>query len=201
MYILHLIDSDYDLTAEKQYIRQLKSHSVVAFEALYNMYYSKLFAYCLQWTKSHEDAKEIVQDVFTKLWLNREQIKEENTLMFYIFKIAKNQLINRYRQNLQSPIFEEYVQYTNVLKISGNTTDAPIMYDDFCRKVEGIKRQLPVTQQKIFDSSIIDQKSNKEIAQELNLSEQTVRNQLSIALKKFRQQLVECAQSLSIFLF
>lgn len=121
--------------------------------------------------------------------------------MFYIFKIAKNQIINRYRQNLQSPIFEEYIQYTNELKISGNTTDAPIMYDDFCRKVEVIKRQLSKTQQKIFDSSVIDQKSNREIAQELNLSEQTVRNQLSLALKKFRQHLGDCARSFSIFLF
>lgn len=118
----------------KENIKLFKSGSTKAFEALYALYHSRLYGYCLQWTKSQDDSQEIVQDVFTKLWLNREDIKEESTLLFYIFKTTKNELINRYRRNLQSPIFEEYLKYINEMNLSSNNTDASLLYDEFCKK-------------------------------------------------------------------
>jgi len=177
------------MNSEKENIKLFKSGSTKAFEALYALYNSRLYAYCLQWTKSQDDSQEIVQDVFTNLWQSREEIKEENTLLFYIFRIAKNQLINRYRRNLQSPVFEEYVKYTNEMNLSSSNTDAPLLYDEFCEKVDQIKQKLPKTQQLVFEHSIFQQKTNKEIAQLLDMSEQTIKNQLSLALKTFRLKL------------
>ena len=177
------------MNSEKENIKLFKSGSTKAFEALYTLYNSRLYGYCFQWTKSQDDSQEIVQDVFTNLWQSRKEIKEENTLLFYIFRIAKNQLINRYRRNLKSPIFEEYVQYTNEVNLSSTHTDEPLLYDEFCRKIDQIKTKLPKTQQLVFEYSIFQQKTNKEIAQLLDMSEQTIKNQLSLALKTFRLKL------------
>ena len=61
------------------------------------MYARRLLAYCKQYTKSLEDAEEIVQDVFVRLWSNRARIHQEETLRSLLFTMSKNQLVNAYR--------------------------------------------------------------------------------------------------------
>lgn len=176
-------------TNEHTYIKELKTGSRKAFTALYRMYSSRLYGFCFQWTKSHEDAEEIVQDVFIRLWTYRETIQEEETLLYFIFRIAKNLLINRYRSNLNSPVFEEYVLYGNEMRLSVDNASCPIEYEEFCQQLKHIGQSLPKTQKLIFEYSIHRQMSHREIAEALELSEQTVRNQLSLALKVFREKL------------
>jgi RNA polymerase sigma-70 factor (family 1) len=174
---------------ESAYIKELKRGSRQAFTALYNIYSARLYGYCYQWTKSHEDSEEVVQDVFVKLWMHRDAIQDENTILYFIFRIAKNQLINKYRINLNSPVFEEYIQYNNEMLLSVNNASQPLEYDEFCILLNKIKKTLPKTQQQVYEYSVCQQKSNKEIAETMCLSEQTVKNQLSLALKVFRQKL------------
>ena len=176
-------------TDESRYIKEMKNGSHKAFNVLYENYSSCLYAYCLKWTKSQEESEEIVQDVFMKLWATREQIKNEETILYLLFKMAKNQLINNYRKNMSSPVYEEYVEYCNYEKLSENNTDSNLNYDDFCVHIQEIKKDLPAAQQQIFEYSIFQQKKNQEISDLLGLSEQTVRNQLSLALKVFRKRL------------
>lgn len=174
---------------ESQYIKDLKNGSRRAFNALYEMYSSRLYGYCYQWTKSHEDAEEIVQDVFVKLWIHRNSIENEETILYFVFKIAKNQLINMYRSNVNSVIYEEYLQYSNTSSLSIDDTAHAVEYDDFCKLLNKIKETLPETQQKVYEYSKLRHLSNQEIAETLGLSEQTVKNQLSLALKVFRENL------------
>lgn len=174
---------------ESQYIKDLKKGSRKAFNALYEMYSSRLYGYCFQWTKSHEDAEEIVQDVFVKLWIHRNSIENEETIFYFLFKMAKNQLINRYRSNINSVIYEEYLQYSNTVSLSIDDTAHAVEYDDFYKLLNKIKKTLPETQQKIYEYSKLRHLSNQEIAAALGLSEQTVKNQLSLALKVFRESL------------
>lgn len=174
---------------ESQYIKDLKNGSRKAFNALYEIYSSRLYGYCYQWTKSHEDAEEIVQDVFVKLWIHRDSIENEETILYFVFKIAKNQLINMYRSNVNSAIYEEYLQYSNTSSLSIDDTAYAVEYDDFCKLLNKIKETLPETQQKVYEYSKLRHFSNQEIADALGLSEQTVKNQLSLALKVFRENL------------
>ncbi|MDR2969850.1 MAG: RNA polymerase sigma-70 factor, partial [Tannerellaceae bacterium] len=74
---------------EEYLILELKEGSKDAFDRIYQIYVRRLYAYCFQFTKSHEDSEEIVQDVFVKLWLNRENIKSTNTLSYLLFIMAK----------------------------------------------------------------------------------------------------------------
>lgn len=174
---------------ESAYIKELKSGSRKAFTTLYNLYSARLYGYCYQWTKSHEDSEEVVQDAFVKLWIHRETIHDENTIQYFIFRIVKNQLTDKYRKNLNSPIFEEYIQYNNEMQLSVDNISHHLEYDEFCVLLNKIKKTLPKTQQQVYEYSVCQQKTNKEIAEILCLSEQTVKNQLSLALKVFRQKL------------
>jgi RNA polymerase sigma-70 factor (ECF subfamily) len=172
---------------EIRLIQGLKAGSHKAFDGIYEMYAKRLYAYGLQFTKSSEDAEEIVQDVFVKLWTNREKIKQEDTLRSLLFIMTKRHLINAFHSKINEPVYEDFVDYKNELSVSD--TGQHLEYEEFVQKLENAIQQLPATQQKVVNLSKIDQLSNKEIAEKLSLSEQTVKNQLSIALKELRKAL------------
>lgn len=181
---------------EQLLIRELKSHSRKAFDEIYQMYAKRLFAYCKQYTKNTEDAEEIVQDVFIRLWNNRVNIKQEDSLRSLLFIISKHYLINAYRANLNSPVYEDYIESLSE-QIIDNTSEK-IEYEEFVRNLKFALKKLPATQRKVIELSRFQDLSNKEIAQELSLSEQTVKNQLSLGLKTLRNELKKFSTLVSL---
>ena len=98
---------------EKQYILELNRGSYKAFDALYALYSRRLYAFALKMTKSQSDAKEIVQDTFVRLWLNRENVLPEDSFQSYLFTIAKNAILNKMRTLINMPVFVDYMEYLN----------------------------------------------------------------------------------------
>lgn len=172
---------------EKELIFQLKKGSEKAFDKVYRLYAARLYGYCMQYTKSREDSEEIVQDVFIKLWQNKEKIIQTDTLRSLIFKIAKFQLINKYRSSLNSFSYEVYVDFYNEKKLSIDNAHHAIEYDDFCHILKKALKTLPETQQKVIEYCKLKNYSNKEAADKLQLKDQTVKNQLSIGLKTLKE--------------
>lgn len=101
--------------------------------------------------------------------------------------MTKNYLINAFRSKVNQPVYEEYINYKD--KLSVNDTEDNLLYEEFHKKFVEAMKSLPVTQQKVITLSKIKQLSNKEIAQQLSLSEQTVKNQLSVGLKALKEKL------------
>ena len=172
---------------EQKLIQALKQGSHNAFDSIYQMYSKKLYAYSFQFTKSQEEAEDIVQDVFVKLWVNRMNIRQEETLHSLLFIMAKHLLINAYRSKLNSKVYEEYIVYLD--KCSVDETSFRLEYDEFVKQLHKEIKKLSATQQKVITLSRIKQLSNKEVAEKLSLSEQTVKNQLSVGLKALRLKL------------
>jgi len=172
------------ITKEQDLICSLKDGSQKAFDKIYQMYAKRLYAYSIQFTKSAEEAEEIVQDVFVKLWQNREKIRQSETLRSLLFIMAKGLLINAYRSKVNHPVYEEFIHYGEELSV--NNTLHKLEYDEFVRKLQNEISKLPLTQQNVIKLSRFNQLSNKEIAEKLSLSEQTIKNQLSLALKALR---------------
>ena len=176
------------LQGEHTLIAELKRGSKEAFDRIYKLYAGRLLAYCVHYTKSREDAEEIVQDVFVALWNSRETIRQEETLHSLLFTISKHRVINAYRSTLNSPVYEDYVDYQN--ELSGEDCDR-VEYEQYVKIVKDAIRRLPSTQQRVITLSRFSQLSNKEIAERLSLSEQTVKNQLSVGLKTLRELLAK----------
>lgn len=174
-------------TIEEKLISALKKGSREAFDDIYQIYSKRLYAYSLQFTKSHEESEEIVQEVFIKLWINRAHIKQEETLQPLLFIMAKHLLINAYRAKLNHPVYEEFINYKDELSV--DNTHHQVEYDEFFMKFQKLLETLPMTQRKIIQLSRMHNLSNKEIASTLLLSEQTVKNQLSEGLKNLKEKL------------
>lgn len=167
---------------ERIIIAQLRNGSEKAFNLAYDMYAMRLFAFCYTFVKSKDDAEEIVQEAFVKLWLNREQITNTDTLKPYLFTIVYRDIINMVRKRVKSVSFEDYV--ADVSAISEN--DSRIEYEQYLEVVEKSLSLLPPTQQSVVRMSRLEGLKNKEIAERLSLSEKTVKNQLSVGMKSVR---------------
>lgn len=184
---------------ERKLIQALKESSIEAFDKIYQIYSKRLFAYSIQFTKSPEEAEEIVQDVFVRLWQNRENIQQNETLQALLFIIAKNYLINAYRSKVNHPIYEEYIYHLNELSV--NNTHSNLEYEEFLKILYKEINKLPLTQQKIVTLSRLKQLSIKEIAIELSLSEQTIKNQLSLGLKVLKENLKKILLTIILLFF
>ena len=169
-------------TKEEALIRLLKQDSQWAFNHLYQLYAHRLLAFAMEYCHQHETAEEIVQDTFIWIWNHRHDIKQEKTLFNLIFIKTRHLLINAYRATVNSPRFEDYVEYSN--RLGTEHVDSQLEYDEFVRIIEQGLKQLPPTQQRVIRLSRLEQKSIKEIAASLNMKEQSVRNQLSLGLKQ-----------------
>lgn len=170
-------------------IHQLKNGSRTAFNTIYDIYAARLYAFCFQYIKSRQDVEEIVEDVFIKLWQNKNTIHNENSLQALLFIMAKGALIDAYRSRLNEPEYEEYVGYCNESKLSVQNASSHVEYDDFCHELQRAMRKLSDTQRSIFNACKLQQLTNKEVAEKFSLSEQTVKNQLSLSLKILRGEL------------
>lgn len=167
---------------EDIFIWLLKHDSQWAFDNLYRMYAHRLFAFALEYCHHKETAEEIVEDTFIWIWNHRHDIKQEKTLFNLVFIKARHLLINAYRATLNSPHFEDYVNYSNSL--GTEEQESQLEYDEFMHVIRQGLDRLPLTQRRVIELSRFEQKSIMEIASMLNLKEQTVRNQLSLGLKQ-----------------
>ena len=137
--------------SEKELIEQLKGGSIKAFDNIYDMYAKRLYAFSLQYTKVKEDAEEIVQDIFVQLWNSRTSIRQEETLKSLLFIMAKHHLINAFRARVNSPVYEDYINYQDKL-LSGDS-HYRIEYEEFVTQIKTAINKLPSTQQDVIKLS------------------------------------------------
>lgn len=170
-------------------IKKLQEGSYEAFDTLYNVYADSLYGFALLHTKSTVQAEDIVQDTFLKLWNMRESLSVEGSFKSMLFTIAKNHVIDIFRQQVNRANFEDYIAFCEDENLLDNTSVEKVYYNDFLEKLAIAKQKLTPAQRNIFELSREEGMSNTEIATASNLSEQTVKNHLSAALKVLRVEL------------
>lgn len=172
---------------EKATIISLKSGDFEAFDRLFNKYGKRLFGFAIGYLKSHEDAEELVQDIFVKVWENRSELDENQSFNSYLFTIAKNNILNHFRKKAHQQSYIEYIkQHT---KLIHTKTEDDIIYSELDAQTKKVIDQLPSRRRKIFLLSREQGYNNEEIAKRLNISKKTVENQITHALKFIREQL------------
>ena len=178
----------------------------IRFEDVYLSYFSKMKYFAKEYVISEEDAENIVQDVFVELWENKEMLNMHMNLIAYLFTTIKNKCLNHLRHKLvvqetANKLQEEYTISLRMNLDSLETFDNNLFSDQDIEKL--ISRALDALPEKcraIFIMSKIEGKKHNEIAQELNISINTVGSQIGIAYKKPRTELKDYLPIL-LFLF
>jgi RNA polymerase sigma-70 factor (family 1) len=181
---------------ERTLLEELKRGSYVAFQQLYDAYANNLYGFVFQMTRSRRLSSELVQDTFVKVWVNRESVSSDKPFKAFIFKIAKNQMIDAYRRQMKNPVFEDYLFHENEI-ITNDSADNKLDFDEFNNYLKQVKDKLTPRQREIFELNKEQGICVPEIASLLNLSEQTVHNQLLLSMQTMRK---EMGKYLSLFL-
>ena len=184
-------------------IERLQKGDVEAFDLIYEKYSGKLYAFGLKYLKSTEEAEELVQSVFLKLWENYKILKKELSFKSYLFTIAYNDICKLFRKRNYRQKFIDDTLYEN--SQFSSEIEEGIDYHSVLEQVEQIVNKLPEKQKTIFLKSRKEGKSTKEIAEEVGLSPGTVDNYISESLKFIRSRLrdedLALLLSFSLFFF
>lgn len=173
---------------ERRLLKELIEGSESSFNALYNLWASRLYHFAFSYLKSDSAAKDVVQETFVKIWTNRAGINPNTSFKAYLFTISYHFLLKELRRQLNHPQMENYLELKKEL-ISAEDIEAKYDFDLFLKELEVAKQKLPPRQKEIF---ILNKEYNipiAEIASRLSITEQVVRNQLSAALKVLRNEL------------
>jgi RNA polymerase sigma-70 factor (ECF subfamily) len=179
-------------------IRQFKNGDHHSFKVLYQKYAPKLCGFSRKYLNSDEDAEEIVQEVFLRIWEKRENVDESQSFSSYIFQAAKHRIFNGFRKKVNEQAYLDFVVYAN--DASSNFTDMAVEYQEIKSKAEAVISAMPPKRQEIFRLSREQGLKNKEIAEKLQISIKTVENQMSQALKFLREELMDYQTFMLVFL-
>ncbi|MBP8790710.1 MAG: RNA polymerase sigma-70 factor [Breznakibacter sp.] len=174
---------------EKEYLIQLRGGSYKAFRIIYEQYSAVLYRFILDVTHDKMRADEIVQETFVKIWLHRDRINPDQAIKSYIFKIAKNLVVDEFRKKMRNPMLEDFQDHQNNQALAENTTDQKLDLQEFHEALQQAKGKLTPRQREIFEMSKEEGLSTKEIAAKLKILEQSVYNQLSNTLERLKKEI------------
>lgn len=185
---------------EKAQVKSLALGSEVAFCALYDLWSSKLYSFAYSYLKSHDVARDIVQETFVKIWTNRATINPESSFKSYLFTICYHFILKELRRQVNHPQMEEFLDFKNSLVISADSIEMRYDFNMFLEELEKAKQKLSPRQCEIFVLNKERGMSVAEISVKLSIVEQVVRNQLSRSLKILRKELTNYSPLLFIFI-
>jgi len=181
---MHL--SKLDSYTDELLIELLKGDNMSAFEEIYHRYWPRLYSMGYKRIKVREATEELVQDIFSALWINRHTTLIQS-LPSYLFTSMKYKVINYLRHEI---VKKNYVAREVMLgNTLDNSTEELVLLDDLQMAFEKEISKLPAGCQTVFKLSRQDNLSMKQVAGKLGLSEKTVENQLGKALKVLRANL------------
>ncbi|MBX3240885.1 MAG: RNA polymerase sigma-70 factor [Chitinophagaceae bacterium] len=185
----------YHQLTDEALMQLLRNSDAKAFAEIYHRYWERLALRVLKVVHSREDARDIVQEVFVSIWKRRAEIELRGPLIVYLLKSVRNIAIRYIEKNITR---NNYLQ-TLSASIAEEVPD-PILhceYRELQRKLDQAVASLPPKMQEVYLLSRNEKMSYKEIADRLGIAENTVRKQLSNALKSLRAYVSE---SMMLFL-
>ena len=162
----------------------VRGNDLNSFEKMFLIYRVKIFNFSYKYLRSREDAEEVVQDTFVKIWENRATLNEDLSFNSYLFTIAKNIIINKVRKKVAEPrVFDTIVEHS----AQDESTENEIIYRDITSVAERAIQNLPAQRQLVYNLSRKDGLTYEEIGTQLGISSRTVEAHLRKALKSIRE--------------
>lgn len=168
---------------DKNILVLIKRGNEKAFKDLFDKYYRELYYFALTYFNQKETAEEIVQEVFIHIWNKRYELEITTSFKSYLFTSVKNRSIDYIRKELRKP--EKADEKLNNLIVCG-TADSSFEISELETLISKAILSLPEKCRIIFNLSRNSGLTYKEIANEFNISTETVKTQISIALKKIK---------------
>ncbi len=171
---------------ESKILKELKNGDHAAFEEIFKRYSKQLYQFSLSYLKSEAAAEDIVQEVFIKIWNNRKEIKTDTSFQSYLFTITLNSVRKYFNQLTRS----NELKHEILLDSHGHNPN----FNDYSNyqfmldKLEEFIKQMPEKRREVFIKKKFEERSLKEISEELNITAKTVEYHITEAMKYLRSE-------------
>lgn len=165
-------------------LKLIKQGDQIAFKHLFYQYTDPLERFVTYYIHDREKAQELVLDIFAYIWESRERFEIKLTLKAYLFQSARNKAFTYIRDKKVSIYLEDLCTHD-----IGQDFNPDIEVQELHRLIQEAVSILPDKCRDIFRKSREENRTNKEIAELLQISEKTVEGQITIALKKIKAYL------------
>lgn len=174
---------------EKELLTRIAAGEESAYRTFFDLYKERFYAVVLKMTRSDLVAEEIVQEVFLNIWMKREKLVFIENPSSYFFTAVYRRVYSYYRNLAREEKIKGVLSKSNMFE---NSTEELIFARESQLLITTAIQKLPSQQQVIFKLSKQEGLSREEIAEQLELSPNTVRNHLSCAVKTIRALLRNC---------
>ncbi|NLE34262.1 MAG: RNA polymerase sigma-70 factor [Bacteroidales bacterium] len=175
--------------SDSEIIGRIRQGDKQEFEKLFRSSYVSLVRYAKTLVRDHDTAEEIVQDLFFRLWQDRQKMKIESSLNGYLFRSVYNRALHRIEHR---KVVERHAgEMAAAASLSSEPVTETIYYNELQARVAGVLERLPERCRLIFRMSRFEGMKYNEIADKLAVSLKTVEADMGRALKEFRKALAE----------
>ena len=174
-----------EVDLESKYLKELSEGSHKAFDILFTKYHPIVINFLIGFVKDGEIANDMAQEIFFKIWLNRQTISQVESLKHYLFRMARNMVYDYYDHSLIKAKYEAKSKDANQ-SFYTDMIEEKIFAQELSLLVELAVEKMPDQRRKIFRMSRKEGISNEEIAKTFNISKRTVENHITLALKQLR---------------
>lgn len=174
--------------SEQQWVSRIRSGDRQAFKEMFYAYYPRLCAFAAEYLGSRDRARDIVQEVFLRIWERRRQWELHGALKSYLYQAVRNRALNAMRQqDTQRRAYDALQEHTSASTL--RTAEDRVYYHQLSEAVRRAVEQLPTRRRMVF---LLHRKHGftyAEIAQIMDITSKTVENQMGRALKFLRTHL------------
>lgn len=177
---------------EEILIRKLIEGDEFAYQVIYNTYYTRLYNFALYYLNDEEKAKDVVHDVMAFLWEQCDKLAGIKSFSSWLFSVTKNQCLKKIDSLKVREKHRDYLKYRQlkIMQSALNELDtSPIAFDEINRIIEQTLKALSPRCRHVFELSRYENKKNREIAEELNISEKAVEAHITRSIKTFKKAL------------
>lgn len=171
----------YSKFPDAELIVLLKQDDRNAYAEIFSRYKAPLYIFAYKKVGDREEAKDLVNELFVNTWEKRAEANMPSGLAAYLFGMLKNRILDLFKHKKVSQRYLETFQY--YLNTDNNNADYLVRHNELNELIEKEIAALPEKMRRVFELSRKTNLSRKEIAEELNVSEQTVKSHMFHALK------------------
>lgn len=173
---------------ESRLIELIREGDPLSFEILFQKYYVRFYNFVLNLTKDPQTAEDIVQNVFMKIWINRKNLRPDQSIHNYIYVLSKHEVLNHIRDRKVYTQVERLVMAEQPYEA---VTDQNMDLKELDDRIRKFIAAMPEQRRKVFLLSRYRGMGNKAIAELMGLSVRTVDRHINLALTSLRKEFLK----------
>lgn len=190
--------SEYTQYTDQFLLQQLTHNDQAAFTVIYQRYWKSLFREAMNVLRSQKEAEDCVQELFVSLWKRRQTLSVSSSLKAYLQTAVRYQCIDRIEKDMiRGGYLEDFTNYLAAQQAL-SSIEEELDARELAASIDQVMDKMPGKMREVFRLSRQEHLTHREIAERLNISEETVKKQIYLALKILKTHLGDTSLAMLI---